>query len=147
MITAFDKNGAVALYKREFAERLKEDDYEGALDRLLKYSEATENPDFHMACGMLYLVMSQSSDDREFLTLAYREFMEHIRRFPDCTAAYRNLLATVYLRRDPNAMLSCDEFVQSSGQNLKEIVNELADVGIGVIMGDSEYVFVASTAQ
>ena len=142
MITAFDKNGAVALYKREFAERLKEDDYEGALDRLLKYSEATENPDFHMACGMLYLVMSQSSDDREFLTLAYREFMEHIRRFPDCTAAYRNLLATVYLRRDPNAMLSCDEFVQSSGQNLKEIVNELADVGIGVIMGDSEYVFV-----
>ena len=69
MITAFDKNGAVALYKREFAERLKEDDYEGALDRLLKYSEATENPDFHMACGMLYLVMSQSSDDREIFNV------------------------------------------------------------------------------
>ncbi|MDE6401465.1 MAG: tetratricopeptide repeat protein [Clostridiales bacterium] len=147
MITEFDKNCAVALYKREFAERLKDDDYEGALDRLLKYSEATENPDFHLACGMLYLVMSQSSDDREFLTLAYREFMAHIRRFPDCTAAYRNLLATAYLRREPNAMIACDEFLKSRGQNLKSIVSELAEVGIAEIMGGSEYVFIEELFQ
>ena len=142
MITEFNKNGAVALHKREFAERLKDDDYEGALDSLIKYSEATDNPDFHLACGMLYLVMSQSSDDREFLTLAYREFLEHIRRFPDCTEAYRNLLATVYLRREPTAMIACDEFVQAHGQNLKALVNELAEVGVSEIMGGSEYVFI-----
>ncbi|MDE6293176.1 MAG: hypothetical protein K2L88_00965, partial [Clostridiales bacterium] len=59
MIKKFNKNGAVALYKREFADCLEKTDYEGAIDNLLKFSEAKDNPDFHAAMGILYFLMTQ----------------------------------------------------------------------------------------
>lgn len=99
MITEFDKNGVAKLLKKQFNECVRNCDYEDALDVLLKYADETEYADFHLTCGTLYLLMTQDSDDNELLTLAFREFMMHIARFPKCSVAYRNLLVVEFLRR------------------------------------------------
>ena len=42
--------------------------------------------------------MTRDSDDAEFVYLAFREFMLHLTRHPDCEVAYRNLIITDYMR-------------------------------------------------
>lgn len=98
MVINFDKDNIALHYKRLFGECIADNDYESALDYLLKYNEATEFSDFHLACGMIYLQMTRDSDDAELVYLAYREFMLHIIRHPDCERAYRNLVITDYMR-------------------------------------------------
>ncbi|MCX4314649.1 MAG: hypothetical protein OSJ83_12465, partial [Clostridia bacterium] len=88
MITEFDKNGALALYRREFTDALDACEYERALDNLLKYAEICDYGDFHLACGMLYLLMAQDSDDNELLTMSFRELMMYLRKHPDREIAY-----------------------------------------------------------
>lgn len=98
MISCFDKNDIISHYKRRFKECLEDMDYERALDYLIKYSEERDNPDFHIACGMLYLQMTNDSDDIELLYMAYREFMLQLVRDPDNISAYRDLIFTEFLR-------------------------------------------------
>lgn len=140
MITKFDKSGAVALNKRLFGENLAKADYEGALDCLIKYSQAKHNPDFHLACGMLYLLMTQDSDDNELFALAFREFLMHIVRHPDCTAAYRNLLAVVFLRHEPMSMVEAGTWIKACGLDPNDIMTQLMDVGISMFMGEGDMV-------
>ncbi len=138
MITKFDKNGIAEHFKTRFAECLDEEDFEGAIDYLLKFSDECDNPEFHLALGMLYLLMVQDSDDNELLTLAFREFMMHIRLYPDCDAAYRNLLATVILREDPQSIIECIEWIKSRGGNLDEYLLDIGEAGID-ILGVQDY--------
>ncbi|MCH5161837.1 MAG: hypothetical protein J1G04_07380, partial [Clostridiales bacterium] len=140
MITKFDKNGAIALNKRRFGECLAQADYEGALDCLIKYSEAKDNLDFHMACGMLYLLMSQDSDDNELFALAFREFLMHLIRHPDCKAAYRNLLAVVFLRHEPMSMVEAGVWIKACGFETGEMLDRLMEVGISMFMGDGDMI-------
>ena len=109
---------------------------------LLIYSEATNNPDFHMACGMVYLLMSQDSDDKELLTLAYREFMMHLRDHPSCDAAYRNLLATVMLRREPSAIMECCAWIKGRGKDVEAMLDELAEAGVELFSDDSKFLYI-----
>lgn len=140
MIKKFNTNGAVALYKREFADCLESGDYEGAIDKLLKFSEAKSNPDFHSAMGVLYLLLTQDSDDRELLPLAYREFMMHLVAHPDSRNTYRNLLAVAILRHDPNSIAEISEFIERRGQNVKEMVDELSEYGLDIFNDDAMYI-------
>lgn len=137
MISKFDKNSIRERFKKQFAECEENCDYEGALDYLLKYSDECENPSFHLACGTLYLQMTQDSDDTELYNMAYREFMMHIRRFPDCTAAYRNVIAVLFLRNDFEGALSMCALVKRRGLDLKGILTELAEVGLLFISADA----------
>lgn len=140
MISKFNKNGATALYKRKFSEYLDDYDYDGAMDVLLKYSEATRDPDFHLVCGMLYMLMTQDSDEGELLVLAYREFMMHVSAHPDCRAAYRNALGAAILRRDHVSVTETKRFIEANGMDCGEIIDELAASGIEVFMDDGTYV-------
>ncbi|MBD5131507.1 MAG: hypothetical protein HDT28_02780 [Clostridiales bacterium] len=144
MIKQFDKHGAAALYKRKFGEAIDGDDYEKAFDYLLRFTEEVDNPDFHMACGMLYLLMIQESDDREFLTLAFREFMFYLVDHPDSRMAYRNILATVLLRREARPLIEWSEFIKNKGFDLEEMLGELSSAGIDVFTGESEYLDIGS---
>lgn len=136
MITDFDKNNIAAHFKAEFAKRLSENDYEGAIDYLIKYSDEKNFSDFHLICGMLYLQMTQDSDDAELYTMAFREFMMHLRRHPDCRNAYRNLLATLFLRGDALPILACGSIIKNRGFELDSILDELSDAGI-LMLSDS----------
>ncbi len=136
MITSFDKNGAVRYYKKCFAERLDELDYEGALDYLIKYSNECENPHFHLACGMLYMLMTQDSDDVELCYLAYREFMYQIVRDPSCEAAYKNLVATEFLRRDMPDVAYYRRWLESCGIDYNNIMRKIADAGFMIRFGE-----------
>ncbi len=98
MVIDFDKDNIALHYKRLFGESIADNDYESAIDYLLKYNEETHFPDFHLACGMIYLQMTRDSDDAELVYLAYREFMLHLIRQPNCVRAYRNLVITDYMR-------------------------------------------------
>ncbi|MCM1368595.1 MAG: hypothetical protein NC184_07290 [Roseburia sp.] len=138
MITNFDKKNIAAHFKAEFAECLEDADYEGAIDYLLKYTEETGFADFHLVCGMLYLEMTQDSDDGELCVMAFREFMMHLRRFPDCRNAYRNLLATLFLRGDTRSILECSFFIKNRGFDLENMYDELADVGILTLADNDE---------
>ncbi|MDE7107180.1 MAG: hypothetical protein K2O39_02535 [Clostridiales bacterium] len=140
MIKKFNTNGAVALYKREFADCLENGDYEGAIDKLLKFSEAKSNPDFHSAMGVLYLLMTQDSEDRELLPLSFREFMMHLITHPDSRNTYRNLLAVAILRHDPNSIAEISEFISRRGYNVKELVDELSEYGLDIFNDDSMYI-------
>lgn len=140
MITKFDKSGAAALNKRMFGECLARADYEGALDCLIKYSEVKHNPDFHLACGMLYLLMTQDSDDNELFALAFREFLMHVVRHPECKAAYRNLLAVVFLRHEPMSMVESGTWLKACGIEPNDIMAQLMDVGISMFMGEGDMV-------
>lgn len=130
MITDFDKKGIAAHFKKEFARCLSDNDYESALDYLLKYYAEKNDSDFHKACGMLYLQMTRNSDDMELFTMAYREFMMHIRRHSENRSAYRDLLATQILRGDTLAMLECGNWINERGFDVDEILDELASFGI-----------------
>lgn len=130
MITNFDRKNIAAHFKAEFADCLDDADYEGAIDYLLKYTEETGFADFHLVCGMLYLQMTQDSDDGELCVMAFREFMMHLRRFPDCRNAYRNLLAALFLRGDTRSILECSFFIKNRGFDLENMYDELAEVGI-----------------
>lgn len=141
MITKFDQTSAIALYKRKFAEYIKTQRFEDALDVLLKYSEITDNPDLHLSLGMLYLLMAQDSDDRELLTMAHRELMLHLRTHPDSAPAYRNLLATVILRRDPASLIECSEWIKKRGYDMDGMLEELAEVGIDVFSDDNDMMY------
>ena len=98
MVISFDKDNIASYYKRRFCECIDDEDYERALDYLIKYRDETGYPEFHLTCGMLYLNLTRESDDAELVYLAYREFMLHILRYPDCEAAYRYLIITEYMR-------------------------------------------------
>lgn len=130
----------MALYKREFAECLENGDYEGAADKLLKFSEAKSNPDFHSAMGVLYFLMTQDSEDRELLPLSFREFMMHLITHPDSRNTYRNLLAVAILRHDPNSIAETSEFITRRGYNVKELVDELSEYGLDIFNDDSMYI-------
>ena len=140
MIKEFNKNGAVALYKREFADCLESGDYEGAIDNLLKFSEVRDNPDFHAAMGILYFLMTQDSDDRELLPLSYREFLMHISVHPDSRVAYRSLLAIAILRRDPASIAHISDFIKQCGLDVQQLVDELSEYGLDIFNDDSEYI-------
>ena len=130
MITKFDKGAKAEYFKEQFAECIDDCAYEDAFDFLLKYADEKHNADFHMACGMLYLQMTQDSDDTELYALALREFLMHIRRFPKCEAAYKYILAVLFLRGNfPQAVTAC-KWISRRGINLKRIVDELAEAGI-----------------
>ena len=140
MIKEFNKNGAVALYKRGFAECLEMCDYEGAIDNLLKFSEAKDNPDFHAAMGILYLLFTQDSDDKELLPLAFREFMMHLITHPDSRVTYRNLLALAILRRDATSIAETSDFISKRGYSVQELVDELSEFGLDIFNDDNDFI-------
>ncbi|MCH5155110.1 MAG: hypothetical protein J1F69_00740 [Clostridiales bacterium] len=140
MIKKFNTNGAVALYKREFADCLESGNYDGAIDKLIKFSETKHNPDFHSAMGILYFLMTQDSDDRDLLPLAFREFMMHLITHPDSRVTYRNLLAVAILKHDPNSIAGISDFIERRGQNVKELVDELSEFGLDIFNDDSLYI-------
>ncbi|MCH5162895.1 MAG: hypothetical protein J1G38_05345 [Clostridiales bacterium] len=129
MITKFDKGGIAAHFKKKFSECIREFDYEGAIDYLLKYRDEKHNADFHLACGMLYLQMCLDSDDNELVCLAYRELMMYISRNPDCTKAYRDLLAAILLRRDGVAFVECCKWLKARNIDFGEVISDLAECG------------------
>lgn len=139
MITKFDKNGGVPLYKREFIEAIEDEDFELALDRLLKYTEITGYPEFHLACGILYLQMTLDSDDPEFTVLAFREFMMHLTLYPDCADAYKNLLAVMFMRRDPIAIIEVGEIIKRRGFDLVQMMADLSDIGLTLFTDDESF--------
>lgn len=138
MITRFDKGGVAAHFKKKFGDCLRDFDYEGAIDYLLKYREEKNNADFHLACGMLYLQMSLDSDDNELICLAYREIMMHIARFPDCTEAYRDLLAALLLRRDGIAFVECCRWLKDRNVDFREVMGDLAECGALFISSEDD---------
>lgn len=140
MIKKFNTHGAVALYKREFASCLESGNYEGAIISLLKFSEAKSNPYFHSAMGILYFLMTQDSEDKELLPLAFREFMMHLISHPDSRVTYRNLLAVAILRRDPAAIARTSDFIEMSGQDVKAIVDELSDYGLDIFNDEGIFI-------
>ncbi|MDE6029738.1 MAG: tetratricopeptide repeat protein [Clostridiales bacterium] len=140
MIKKFNEKGAIALYKREFAECLEKCDYEGAIDILLKFSQARQNPYFHSAMGVLYFLLTQDSEDRELLPLAYREFLMHLITHPDDRYAYRNLLAVAILRHDPSSIAEISEFISARGYDVKSIAGELSEYGLDIFNDDSAYI-------
>lgn len=137
MISAFDKNAVTALYRREFTESLYSGDYESALDKLLKYDEKIGYADFHLACGKLYLLMAQDSDDNELLVMAFRELMMHLRRFPKCRSAHRDVIAVQMLRHDPAGALECLEFAKRNGVDTDGMVDSLSQAGVDLFMDES----------
>lgn len=137
MISSFDKNGAARHYKREFIQNVDDCDYEGALDNLLKYHDTVGNRDFHLACGILYFLMSQDSDDNELLVMAAREFMMHLRRFPTSRVAYRDLLGVHMLRHDPAATLACADWAALQGFDVDAMFGELSEAGVELFMDES----------
>lgn len=138
MIKEFDKSGIAAHFKKKFGECVRDFDYEGAIDYLLKYRDEKNNADFHLACGMLYLQMSLDSDDSELICLAYRELMMYISRNPDCTKAYRDLLAALLLRRDGVAFVECCKWIKDRGIDFREVMGDLAECGALFISSDDE---------
>lgn len=130
MIIKIDKNKIVEHCRIKFAECLEREDFESAIDWLFKFHEETGNPDFHLPLGMLYLQMTAQSDDSELFTMAFREFMLHIRRHPDCSAAYRDLLATVFLYHEQIPMLECGKWILSRGKALDDFLCDLDAAGI-----------------
>ncbi len=130
MITEFDTKGFAAQYKREFGDCLDRCDYEKAIDAALKFAKATEFPELHLALGMLYLRMTDDSDDIELCCLAYREFMMHIRRDPQCERAYRGLLIAVHLRCELRQEYECCKWIEERGIDLGNIISALEDGGI-----------------
>lgn len=130
MITDFDKTRVAAHYKKTFAECIDCCDYERAVDYLLKYDSETPYKDIHLALGMLYLQMCLDSDDNELPCMAYREFMMHIRRFPDCRIAYRDMLMALLLKRDGEAFLMNCKWIKSRGIDFGSILNDLASCGV-----------------
>ncbi len=130
MITEFDRNNIPEYYKDRFIEAFRDEDYEKAIDFLLKYSKLTDYPEFHLAMGELYLLMTQDSDDVDLCFLAYRECLMHIRRFPKCEAAYRNLLAADYIRRDYPDIEEYRRWFGKRGINFTEIFKALSKAGI-----------------
>lgn len=130
MITEFDTKGFAAQYKREFGECLDRCDYEKAIAAALKFAKATEFPELHLALGMLYLRMTNDSDDIELCCLAYREFMLHIRRDPHCERAYRGLLVAVHLRCDLRQEYECCKWIEARGIEIGKIIQKLEDGGI-----------------
>ena len=140
MITKFDKNGAAALYKREFIAAVRIEDFERAIDKLLRYAEVTGYPDFHLALGMLYLQMTLDSDDHEFPVLAFREFMIHLSKRPDCRDAYRDLLAVAMVRRDPMSVIDFGEYIKHRGLDLTKMLNELSEIGLDMFTDDESFI-------
>lgn len=130
MIIKIDKSKIVEHCKVKFAECLEREDFESAIDWLFKFHEETGDPDFHLPLGMLYLQMTAQSDDAELFTMAFREFLLHLRRHPDCSAAYRDLLATVFLYHEQLPMLECGKWILSRGQALDDILCDLDAAGI-----------------
>lgn len=130
MISKFNKDGAAALYGRQFAECIEDYDYDGAADKLLKYNEAADFDRFHLVFGMLYMMMTQDSDEEELLVLAYREFMMHLCVYPDCREAYRNLIGVMCLRHDSVGIAETLKFVEENGFEPKEMLDELTAVGL-----------------
>lgn len=130
MIIKIDKDKIVEHCKTKFAECLENEDFEGAIDWLFKFHEETGDPDFHLPLGMLYLQMTAQSDDAELFTMAFREFMLHLRRHPDSVAAYRDLLATVFLYHEQTPMLECGKWILSRGLTLDEFLCDLDAAGI-----------------
>lgn len=120
----------MALYRREFGEYLSACDYEDASDCLLRFSAEFDNPEFHKAFGMLYLLMSQDSDDREYLALAFREFLMYLRRHPDCIELYRDVAAVLLLRHEPHALIEWGDIVRGRGIDFDGLLEELEKVGI-----------------
>ncbi len=138
MISSFDKNGAAKHYRREFIQNVNDCDYEGALDNLLKYHDTVHNRDFHLACGILYFLMSQDSDDNELLVMAAREFMMHLRRFPTSRVAFRDLLGVHMLRHDPAATLACADWAALHGFDIDGMFGELSEAGVELFMDESD---------
>ncbi len=130
MITEFDKDNINEYYKERFIEAFRDEDYEKAIDYLIKYSKLTDYPEFHLAMGELYLLMTQDSDDIDLCFLAYREFLMHIRRFPKCEAAYRDLLAVEYIRRDYPDVEEYRKWFGKRGMNVGGIFRALSIIGL-----------------
>lgn len=130
MLIKFDRGNIAEHYKKRFAECLRAEDFEGAIDYLLKFHKERRSSDFHLALGMLYLQMTAQSDDLELFTMAYREFLLHIRRHPDCRAAYRNVMATAFLYHDREQMLECGRWILSDDMGLDDILCELDVAGL-----------------
>ena len=130
MITKFQKDSVPEYFKAKFIEAFRNEEYEKAVDCLLKYSELTDYPQFHLAMGELYMLMTQDSDDIDLCFLAYREFLMHIRRFPKCEAAYRCLVATEYLRRDYPDVEEYRKWFSKRGVNVVEIFKALSKSGL-----------------
>ena len=125
MITGFDRGSIVERLRKRFTECYDDADYEGAFDVLLKYNEATEFPEFHMAAGMLYTLMTLDSDDSDLLYMAYREFLAYLRKHPDCAHAYRNALAVDFLRVDTPDLPRYLDWFKENGIDGDEIIAEL----------------------
>lgn len=125
MITGFDRGGIVERLRKRFTECYDDADYEGAFDVLLKYNEATDFPEFHMAAGMLYTLMTLDSDDSDLLYMAYREFLAYLRKHPDCAHAYRNALAVDFLRVDTPDLPRYLDWFKENGIDGDEIIAEL----------------------
>lgn len=136
MITNFRNDKITEYMKAKFIEAFRDEDYEKAIDYLLKYSEFTDYPQFHLAMGVLYNMMTQDSDDVDLCYLAYREFLMHIRRFPKCEAAYRGLLAAEYLRHDYPDVEEYRRWFSKRGMNVTEIFKALSKAGLVFQMPD-----------
>lgn len=135
MIVDFKTNNVADTYRNKFGKCLDEEDFEGAIGVLLDYNEEFGYPDFHLACGMLYLEMSLESEDDEILTKALHEFMMHIRRFPTCQKAYRNLFAAVLLMEDPPPITAMWNWIIASGCDADEVIKDLAKMNVLIFSG------------
>lgn len=132
MIVNFDTNNLADVYKEKFGKCLDENDFEGALGVLIKYDNEFGYPDFHLACGMLYLEMALKSVDDHYRDMAFREFMFHIRRFPKCYVAYRDLVLSVLLDQDGINfnILMFYRWIASCGNDLSRIERDVSVTNI-----------------
>lgn len=132
MIVNFDTNNLADVYKEKFGKCLDENDFEGALGVLIKYDNEFGYPDFHLACGMLYLEIALKSVDDHYRDMAFREFMFHIRRFPKCYVAYRDLVLSVLLGQDSINfnILMFYRWIASCGNDLSRIERDVSVTNI-----------------
>lgn len=137
MIKKFDKSAADSTFARKFRENYEAGDYEGAIDMLMKYSEVTDNPDFHLDMGILYLMLCEDSYDKELFTLAFREFMLHLRTDPTCEAAYRGLIATALIRHSTLSLAAVTQLARHNGKHVNDMLDRLSEYGIDMDVDDN----------
>lgn len=139
MISRFDKSCAASLLKREFAEHIQNAEYPAACEALLDFTRRFSNPDFHKAFGMIYLLIAQDSDDREYLNLAVREFMTYLNDHPDCYEAYRNIVAAMLLLHDAKQLISWSELVKARGMDFSLMLEDIAAAGLDMVNEECQY--------
>lgn len=97
MIIKLEKDDYTKTYGKEFVDAYKAEEYDKAFCVLKRFYESVEYNDFHLAAGILYLLMTDKSDDLQYFAMAYQELLMHIERFPNDMRGHYYCIALLLL--------------------------------------------------